>query len=116
MFVAMRDAKLAGFVSICQHFPQSFEIHVIGVLRPLHRGGIGRALVARSAAYVAAQGGQFLTVKTLAAAWDDENYARTRDFYLGVGFTPIEVFGTLWGDVPCLMLIMPIMPSPRIQA
>ena len=105
MFVALKHDKPVGFVSISQHFARSFEIHSMGVLQPFHRTGIGCALVAQATAFVAAQSGDFLTVKTVSDAWEDENYARTRAFYLGIGFTPIEEFETLWGDVPCLMLI-----------
>ena len=108
MFAAVQSGKAVGFVSICQHFAESFEVHSLGVLQPLHRAGIGRALIRQAALYAIAQNGRFLSVKTLADAWVDENYARTRAFYLGVGFKPIEVFETLWGDMPCLFLIMPV--------
>jgi len=37
-----------------------------------------------------------LQVKTVAATSSSKEYAETREFYRRRGFTPIEVFPTLW--------------------
>ncbi len=109
--IAAYDKKVAiGFVSLCQHFPESFEVHSMGVLKSYHRAGIGRALIDRAGAWVTAQNGRYLSVKTLGEDWQDENYARTRAFYRGVGFIPVEEFQTLWGDIPCLLMMKSVGP------
>ncbi|MFA6119201.1 MAG: hypothetical protein WCT85_06020 [Parachlamydiales bacterium] len=47
-----------------------------------------------------------MTVKTLSPSADDENYAKTRAFYLSMGFYPLEEFKTLWDENnPCLFMI-----------
>lgn len=53
-------------------------------------------------------GVKFLQVKTLGASHPDTYYAKTRQFYEGYGFTPLEEHD-LWGeDTPCLVLIKPL--------
>lgn len=57
-----------------------------------------------------------LSVKTLSESRPDEEYDRTRQFYLGIGFIPIEEFKTLWGEHnPCLLLIKEISRSPAVK-
>lgn len=53
-----------------------------------------------------AQKVEFLQAKTLSAKHPDVGYGRTRQFYLAVGFRPLEEFPDLWGEAnPCLQLI-----------
>ncbi len=100
------DGEAIGFLSIEQPFPHAAEIHVMGVLSQYHRQGIGRALTEAAEAHLRENGVQFLQVKTLSSDHPDAGYARTRQFYLGMGFMPLEVFPTLWGKhTPCLQLI-----------
>ena len=48
----------------------------------------------------------FLTVKTLAATRECPEYARTRAFYKGTGFTELEILTELWGeDNPCAYMV-----------
>lgn len=36
----------------------------------------------------------------------DQNYERTRRFYLAAGFTPLEEFPDLWDERnPCLLMV-----------
>jgi ribosomal protein S18 acetylase RimI-like enzyme len=101
--------NVMGFVSVKTHTPFAAEVYVMGVKRPWHRRGIGRALIEAVAELAISQGVRFLTVKTLSASNDDPNYARTRLFYEAVGFLPIEEFPTLWGpENPCVFMIRPI--------
>ncbi len=89
--------------------PTAAEVYVMGVKRPWHRRGIGRALIEGVVQLAMSQGIQFLTVKTLSPLNDDPNYARTRLFYEAVGFLPIEEFPTLWGpENPCIFMLRPI--------
>ncbi len=78
----------------------------MGVAPERHREGIGRLLVKRAAAYAAAHGASFLTVKTLAHTDPHEGYARTRAFYRALGFKTLEIFPLYWdADNPCEMLV-----------
>jgi hypothetical protein len=55
---------------------------------------------------LAADGVEFLQVKTLAPSKPDEGYARTRAFYLARGFRPLEEFRNLWdAENPALQMI-----------
>jgi len=91
------------------HFPESADIHCMGILPAYHRKGIGRQLVHAVENYLKLDGVKFLQVKTVSDGNQDESYAETRKFYLGVGFTPLEVFPTLWDEWnPALLLIKSI--------
>jgi coenzyme F420-0:L-glutamate ligase/coenzyme F420-1:gamma-L-glutamate ligase len=96
----------AGFLSLKQHTLRSAEIWVMGVRREHHRSGIGRALVRAAEAWCAANGIEYLQVKTLAPAREDHNYSGTREFYESVGFIPLEVLPELWDAAnPALQLV-----------
>jgi GNAT superfamily N-acetyltransferase len=98
-----------GFLTIRMHFPESADIHCMGILPAYHRKGIGRQLVHAVENYLKLDGVKFLQVKTVSDSNQDESYAETRKFYLGVGFTPLEVFPTLWDEWnPALLLIKSI--------
>jgi len=85
------------------------EIAVIGVLPSYHRKGVGRLLVKEAVKAVAETGGRFLTVKTMSDGSPNVFYAKTREFYLGVGFEPFEVFPDLWHPSnPCLLIVKEI--------
>lgn len=57
-------------------------------------------------AWAYAQGARFMQVKTLADSHPSPEYAQTRAFYTRLGFAPLELFPTLWGEkTPCLQLI-----------
>lgn len=71
-----------------------------------HGRRVGTELVAAAERWLQSTSARFLQVKTLAASNSDQHYARTRAFYLSAGFTPLEVFPTLWSPRnPCLQLI-----------
>jgi coenzyme F420-0:L-glutamate ligase/coenzyme F420-1:gamma-L-glutamate ligase len=95
-----------AFLSLKLHTPRAAEIRVMGVRREQHRRGLGRALVRTAEAWCAANGVDYLQVKTLAATRPSEGYARTRAFYEACGFTPLEVFPELWDPAnPALQLV-----------
>jgi ribosomal protein S18 acetylase RimI-like enzyme len=101
--------EVIGFVSVKAHTPFAAEIYVMGVKRPWHRRGIGRALIEAVVQLAISEGLRFLIVKTLSPANDDPNYARTRLFYEAVGFLPIEEFPTLWGpENPSVFMLRPV--------
>lgn len=98
--------KPVGFYSIIKHFPETAEIYVCGILKDFHRLGIGKLLQNTVEKTLSVIGVKYLTVKTLSASHPDKNYAKTREFYSSVGFTPLEEFKTLWGESnPCLFLV-----------
>ncbi len=52
------------------------------------------------------RGVDWLHVKTLGPSHPDEDYAKTRAFYVACGFWPLEEFKALWDEKnPALMLI-----------
>jgi hypothetical protein len=63
------------------------------------------ALVSALAADLSADGAELLQVKTLGLSHPDPGYARTRQFYAGLGFRPLEETGELWPDNPCLVMV-----------
>jgi GNAT superfamily N-acetyltransferase len=108
-FLAQKENKTIGFLTLNVPNPFTAEIHVMAILSEWHHQGIGRGLVLAAEKYLLAQGGHYIQVKTLSASHPDENYARTRKFYLALGFVPLQEFPDLWGvENPCLQLIKKI--------
>ncbi len=68
-------------------------------------------MLAAAEADLAAEGVRFLQVKTLGESRPDANYARTRQFYLACGFTPLEELTDLWPGNPCLLLVKALRAS-----
>ena len=99
------SADVAGILVTTRHFPPSGEVHLMAVVPDAHRRGAGRALLAAAKTDLRADGVRFLQVKTLGPSSDDEHYARTREFYLACGFTPLEEHLDLWPGNPCLVLV-----------
>jgi len=105
-FVAWMDGCAVGFMTVKQHFPQSADLYVLGVLPEMHHRGVGRALLARVEGYLREQGVEYLQVKTLSASHPDPGYAKTRAFYEAIGFRPLEEFKTMWDEAnPCLLMV-----------
>ena len=104
--LAWSDEELLGFLTLKTHGEKSAEIQVMAVRPEYHRSGTGQALLKRAEEYLHEKGVEYLQVKTLSSTDPDENYARTRAFYLAVGFVALEEFPTLWGEEnPCLQLV-----------
>jgi GNAT superfamily N-acetyltransferase len=105
-FIAQVRGQVAGFVSLEFHNQYTSEIHVMGVCEEYHRHGIGRALVTHSENYSREKGAEYLMVKTLGPSRKNTEYDRTREFYLSVGFRPLQEFKTIWDEHnPCLILV-----------
>jgi len=107
-FYAVMDGDAAvGFVSVLAHNQYTAEIYVMGIKEPYHRQGLGRKIVEVCKDFCRANDMEFLTVKTLDAGRESASYEKTRKFYYSVGFKPLEVFTTIWGEVnPCLFMAM----------
>lgn len=102
---ALDGDEPVGFVTLREHNPRSAEIHVIGVLPTHHRRGVGRGLVEFCEGWLRARGVEYLQVKTQGPSRPCEFYDRTRRFYEGVGFAPLEEFAGVWPGIPCLVLV-----------
>lgn len=55
-----------------------------------------------------ADGVRIVQVKTLGASRSDAGYERTRQFYVGMGFLPLEELLDLWPGNPCLLMAKPL--------
>ncbi|MCH2138605.1 MAG: GNAT family N-acetyltransferase [Phycisphaerales bacterium] len=105
-FVARRGDEVVGFFTVERHFPESAELHVLGVLEPHHGTGVGRALLTHAEEWLLDDGCTWLQVKTVAEARKCKYYDRTRGWYLAMGFDPLQVFPLLWDESnPCLQLV-----------
>jgi len=87
---------IVAFLTLQKHFPNAWEVHCIAVRADARSKGLGSRLLAHAEAWLAAQEVKFLQVKTVASTSASAAYAQTREFYARRGFTPLEVFPTLW--------------------
>jgi GNAT superfamily N-acetyltransferase len=107
--VAEVDGVVVGFLALRRHGDRAAEIHVMAVDRSRHRGGIGRRLVSRAEARLRGEGVALLQVKTRGPSAPDPDYERTRAFYEGLGFLPLEETTAFWGEAdPCLVMVKPL--------
>ena len=105
-FLAYEAGEVIGFLSIKQHYPASAEVLVMGIREDAHRQGIGRALLHRAQEWLKDQGVEYLQVKTLGPSHPDVNYAKTRAFYLAMGFKPLEELPHIWDEGnTCLIMV-----------
>jgi GNAT superfamily N-acetyltransferase len=110
MLGAKVDEQIVGYAALSEHFGINCEIHSMGVEPSWHRRGIGRALINATIQWSAERGFKYVTVKTLSEKHKDQHYAKTRRFYLEMGFLPFEELPELWGaDNPCLVLMRTII-------
>ena len=100
---------VVGVCLVRRHADVAAEIELLAVRRDLHRGGIGRRLLERVESDLAADGVRLLQVKTRGPSAESAEYARTRAFYHGYGFLPLEERTDIWGpENPCLIMVKPI--------
>jgi GNAT superfamily N-acetyltransferase len=117
MFVALDATAPVGFLTLHQHGPGTWEVHVIGVRPDHHRRGLGRRLLEEGERWLRTHDAQFLTVKTLSASAEYGPYESTRAFYLAMGFVPLMELPTLWSpEDPCLIMIKPLASSRSMSA
>jgi GNAT superfamily N-acetyltransferase len=104
------DGRVVGVALLNEHFPSSREVYLMAVRPDRHRRGIGRALLAAVERDLRAAGVRLLEVHTLGPSYDDEHYARTREFYISQGFVPMhELQLADWEeDEPTLILVKPL--------
>jgi len=103
--VAESEDGIVGFLTLNQHNPHTAEIQVIAVRESSHRCGIGRALVRHAEALLRQTPTEYFEVKTLGPSRSGTRYDQTREFYLAMGFRPLEETN-LWGEAnPCLIMV-----------
>jgi N-acetylglutamate synthase-like GNAT family acetyltransferase len=105
-FALSESSAVVAFLSLMQHFPESWEIHCVAVHSNARNRGHGSALLKNAERWLAEQGVKYLQVKTVAHTSKSAAYAETREFYLARGFAPLEIFPLLWAPQnPALQLI-----------
>ena len=105
-FAAVQGNSIVGFLTLHEHFADAWEIHCVAVHSACRNQGVGSELLAHGERWLIERGVKYLQVKTVAQASKSVEYAQTREFYRARGFTPLEVFPTLWGPQnPALQLI-----------
>jgi GNAT superfamily N-acetyltransferase len=105
-FMVLYNGAPAGFLVIKVNTPYAAEVYVMGVRAELQRRGMGRALLEHAQTWLQKEQVEYLQVKTLGPSRPDECYESTRDFYLAMGFRPLEELKQIWNeDNPCLILI-----------
>jgi N-acetylglutamate synthase-like GNAT family acetyltransferase len=105
--VIARDGdNVVGVCLLLPHNPQSVEIDLLAVPASKHRQGIGRRIVEHVERELVAEGVCVLHVKTFGPSGSSVEYERTRAFYEGIGFIPLEERTDIWdADNPCLFLV-----------
>jgi GNAT superfamily N-acetyltransferase len=95
-FALSEGHALVGFLTLREHFPEAWDIHCVAIRADARGQGHGSRLLAHAEAWLRSRRVRFLQVKTVAATSSSKEYAETREFYNRRGFSPIEVFPTLW--------------------
>jgi GNAT superfamily N-acetyltransferase len=115
-FLASADHAVVGFLTVREHFPESWEVHCIAVQASARGLGIGRRLHDHAEAWLLPQRVRLLQVKTLSAAHPSPEYAQTRAFYARMGYSPLEIFPALWEPgLPVLQLVK-VLGKPQDAA
>ena len=106
LFAAEEKGEYVGFLCLKETGNATVELAVMGVLKPYHRGGIGRELVEKAKEAAKFLGYSFMQVKTVKMGVY-EDYDRTNMFYIGCAFKEFEVFPDLWDEAnPCQIYVM----------
>lgn len=105
-FAAIEDSTPIGFLYLKETGKDTVELYVMGVSKEYHRHGVGRALFEAAKASALKSGYSFIQVKTVQMGKYEE-YDRTNQFYISMGFKEFEVFPTLWDEWnPCQIYVM----------
>lgn len=102
------DGAVVGVALLHQHFPHSRELYLIAVRRDRHRHGVGRALLAAVESELRADGVRILEVHTVGPSSENEEYARTREFYFAQGFVAMNELQRIDWNGPTLILVKPL--------
>ena len=95
-FAVADGPGVIGFLTLQEHFADAWEVHCMAVRAEARGQGLGSRLLAHAEGWLVGRGVRFLQVKTVAPTSSSTAYAQTRAFYARRGFTPLEIFPTLW--------------------
>jgi len=88
------------------HYNRTGDIYVCGIDSNYHRKGIGTLLYKTIENYFIKNACEYIIVKTLSEKNQDENYAKTREFYKKMGFKELITLTEMWDENnPCLIMI-----------
>ena len=105
-FAAIENSAPVGFLYLKETGKATVELHVMGVLKEYHRHGIGRSLFKAAKTEALKCGYFFMQVKTVQMGRYDD-YDKTNQFYISMGFKEFEVFPTLCDELnPCQIYVM----------
>lgn len=105
-FALAESGSIVAFLSLVEHFADAWEVHCMAVHASRRNRGHGTLLLKHSEQWLCQRGVKFLQLKTVADTSHSAEYSETRQFYLAKGFTPLEVFPTLWAPQnPALQLV-----------
>lgn len=88
-FIAKIESKVAGMLTLEFPYPNNGNIYWMGIERSFHGLGAGTLLLNHAVDYCRQMGCTSLTVETLSAKQQDENYLKTYQFYEKNGFIPL---------------------------
>jgi len=95
-----------GFFSGKIHYNRTGEIYVCGIDPAYHGKGIGTLLYKELEKYFTQKGCEYVIVKTLSDTNPDAHYAKTRAFYIKMGFTELVTLTEMWDEINlCLIMI-----------
>ena len=107
-YLAVDGEDVVGVALLAEHFQGARELHLLAVRRDRHRQGIGRLLVEAVVADLSQSGVRLLEVHTVGPSHEDEGYARTREFYLALGFVAMNELQRIDWSGPTLILVRPL--------
>ncbi|KAA3608310.1 MAG: N-acetyltransferase [Planctomycetota bacterium] len=104
-WVLETESGIAGFLTLHPYGNSAADVYVMAVSPSMRDQGLGRRLMQHAESILRDRGVEFMQVKTLAPSRPSKAYARTRGFYLKMGFRPLEE-NKLWGEKnPCLIMV-----------
>lgn len=107
-FAAYDEEKPVGFLFLRKTGNKTVELALIGILKKYHRNGIGKMLFEEAKNKSRKLGFEFMQVKTVKMGIYEE-YDKTNQFYLNIGFKEFEVIESIWNkENPCQIYIMKI--------
>ncbi|WP_152004724.1 GNAT family N-acetyltransferase [Desulfoluna spongiiphila] len=108
-FSAWSEDAVIGFITVNYHFPESAELHVLGIHKHFHGLGVGSTLYTLVETELKKQKIKYIQVKTLSPRAKNPGYMKTLKFYTKHGFVPLEDSTAFWGKAtPCLQMIKSI--------
>ena len=108
-WAALDEDKCIGFISGKIHYNRTGDIYVLGIDPQYHGKGIGTLLYKELEKFCIKNSCEYIIVKTLSEIVEDENYLKTKKFYIKMGFKELLTLIEMWDEEnPCLIMIKDI--------